>query len=104
MEELPYEVNYILDIQTTQEKDQIIQGWEAINYTIDAQNMINTRIKGDVSHMPGFEVVLQEMAININSKTPLQELQELNRTQELISRCNIINGKHSDIPKFEKSE
>jgi hypothetical protein len=93
--ELPYEISYDITIMPPHVEQEIIEGWNKIDYTINGHNIIRSRLKGDTSSIPGLDKVFEMMAIEMESKTPLEEF---------ISRTNLNDREHTDLSQLKKSK
>lgn len=101
MNQLPYEISYDITIMPLHMEQEIIEGWEKIDYKLNARDIIKSRFRGDGSHIPGLNEVFEQMAISMQSKTPLGEYEK--RCQKLNSPV-IVNGKHSNLPQLKESK
>ena len=106
MENLPYEISYDITIMPPHMEQEIIEGWNKIDYKLNARDIIKSRFKNDSSHIPGLDEVFEQMAIAMENKTPLQEYAErlsMNQSYELNSHINV-NGKHTNISQLKESK
>lgn len=93
--ELPYEISYDITIMPPHVESEIIEGWNKIDYKPNAHDIIRSRFPGDTSSIPGLDKVFEMMAIDMESKTPLEELN---------SRANLNDGEHTDLSQLKESK
>jgi hypothetical protein len=92
---LPYEISYDITIMPPHVESEIINGWDKIDYTTNTHNIIRSRFSGDTSSIPGLDKVFEMMAIEMDKKAPLDELN---------SRANINDREHTDLSQLKKSK
>jgi hypothetical protein len=94
---LPFVIDYNLDNISLRQQQYIIDGWNKINYSHDAEKIIKSRFRGNTSHIPGLSEIFELMIIDIVNKSPLDELK---------SRSNLNNGigEYTNIPELEESK
>ena len=77
MENLPYEMNYNIATMNLAHEQKLLEGWNAITYNDhylhNADEIICKRIPFDYSHIPGFDIIVNEVIVNLQNATPLTE-------------------------------
>ena len=77
MENLPYEMNYNIEIICPALEQKLLKEWQAITYNdhylYNADEIICKRIPFNYSHIPGFDIIVNKMVVNLQNKTPLEE-------------------------------
>lgn len=101
--EIPFEINYKIDVMSEEKEQFLLEEWDKINYTnhfkTHAEEIIKSRLpNGDFDHIPGFNDIIADMTKNLYIKTPLEEWIETK-----FSNNNIYNEsnerENSDISK-----
>jgi hypothetical protein len=93
--EILYEISYDITIMPPHLEQEIIDGWDKIDYKINAHNIIRSRFSGDTSSIPGLDKVFEMMAVEMESKTPLEEF---------LSRTNINDREHTNLSQLKESK
>ena len=77
MENLPYEMIYNIETMDCALEQKLLKEWDAITYNdhyrYNAKEIICKRIPFDYSHIPGFDIFVNDLVNNLQNKTPLQE-------------------------------
>ena len=80
-------------------EQKIIEGWDKIDYKPNTHDILRSRFKGDTSSIPGLDKVFKMMALEMESKTPLEEY-----ASRLISKTNINDREHTDLSQLKESK
>jgi hypothetical protein len=77
MENLPYEMNYNIETMDEALEQKLLKEWDAITYNdhyyYNANEIVCKRIPFDYSHIPGFDIIVNEMIVNLQNATLLEE-------------------------------
>lgn len=97
----PYELIYDINIMSPIKQEQILNGWDKIEYNIyqnNADEIIRRRFSSCTDHLPGFDKVFEMMSLDMKKSNPLREMNKLKFS-------GIIDDtKDSNISEFKDSK